>query len=219
MKRLAVAALFASGLAFTAIAQTPAAPAAGAPAVTPTGSNKIAVIAFQGAVSQTNEFQRAALELQKKWEPRQQQLKTQGEDVDNQTKQLQAQASTLSEEQRDARARAVEDKRKALERSFEDARNDYQQEVKAIYNTTATKVYDVMSGYAQQNGYTLVLDESAQTSPVLYAIETIDITKAIVDAYNVKSGISAPPPQSAAVPGPAKQAAPRPSTTKPAPQK
>lgn len=207
MKRFAAAALLASGLILPVSAQTPAAPAH---AVAITGSNKIAVIAFQVAVGRTNEFQRAFLDLQKKWEPKQQQLKVQGDDLDNQTKQLQAQADTLSDDVRATRTKALEDKRKTFERAFEDARTDYQQQMQTIYNSTATKVFDVMAGYAEKNGFTLVLDEASQTSPVLYAIETTDITTAVIDAYNVKSGISAPP-QPANVPAPASKlpAAPR----------
>ena len=45
-----------------------------------------------------------------------------------------------------------------------------------MYNTLATKVYDVMASYAQQQGYSLVLDISQQQSPVLYALPTTDIT-------------------------------------------
>ena len=74
----------------------------------------------------------------------------------------------------------------------------------------ASKVYDVLASYAQQQGYTLVLDVSQQQTPVLYATESTNITKAIIEAYNVKSGVPAPPVQPAA-------AAPKPApSTKPA---
>ena len=49
-----------------------------------------------------------------------------------------------------------------------------------------------LTTYAQQHGYTLVLDVSQQQNPVLYATESTNITKAIIDAYNVKSGVPAP---------------------------
>jgi outer membrane protein len=54
-------------------------------------------------------------------------------------------------------------------------------------------VYDVMQSYAELHGYTLVLDVSQQQSPVLYAATANNITKDIIDAYNQKSGIPAPP--------------------------
>ncbi len=182
-------------------AQTPAAPLPGAPgaepAAAPAGPAKIAVIAFQVAVAKTNEFQRNFLDLQKKWGPKQQQLKSQGEDVDNQTKQLEAQGAKLSESERTTRARALEAKRKELERTVEDARNDYNQELQGVVDEIQRKLYDVMLGYVEKSGYTVVLNDSTQQNPVLYAIETTDITAPIVEAYNVKSGVPAPPPQPA----------------------
>ena len=82
-----------------------------------------------------------------------------------------------------------------------------------LYSALASKVYDVLNDYAKQHGYTLVLDVAQQQSPVLYATETTNITKAIIDAYNVKSGVPAPPASaSGAAPLPS---APRPATPRP----
>ena len=73
-----------------------------------------------------------------------------------------------------------------------------------MHNTLASKVYDVLVSYAQQHGYTLVLDFSQQQNPILYALPTSDITKPVVEAYNLKSGIPAPPQPPAAPAGAAK---------------
>jgi outer membrane protein len=56
----------------------------------------------------------------------------------------------------------------------------------------------VLANIAQQRGYTLVLDVSQQQNPVLYASESTNITKEVVDAYNLKSGVPAPPARPAA---------------------
>jgi outer membrane protein len=196
MKRSIVFAItLASGLALSAAAQTPSAPA------TPAVPAKVAVIAFQAAVGQTNEFQRNFADLQKKYEPKRNQLKTLADEIDGLEKQLQAQGDKLSDAERANRTKTIEDKKKQAQRFAEDAQNDLQGEMQEIYNTVASKVYDVLSTYAQQQGYTLVLDGSGsqQQSPVvLFAGQNIDITKAIIDAYNVKSGVPAPPPQPAA---------------------
>ena len=73
MKRsLVFAVILASGFVLTAAAQTPAAPSAPA-AAAPAGPPKIAVVAFQVAVGQTNEFQRDFADLQKKYDPKRQQ--------------------------------------------------------------------------------------------------------------------------------------------------
>jgi outer membrane protein len=203
-----------SGFALFAGAQAPAAhPAGAAPATaaSPAGPGKIAVIAFQVAVGQTNEFQRNFADLQKKWDPKRQELKKLSDDVDASTKALQTQDTTLSDAERASRAKAIDDKKKQLDRSAEDAQKDFQQELQELYSGTATKVYDVLSNYAKENGYTLVLDVAGQQTPILYAMPTTDITKAIIEAYNVKSGVPAPPP---AAPAPAGTT---PSAPKPAP--
>ena len=82
------------------------------------------------------------------------------------------------------------------------------------FNKVATKVLDVMNAYANLQGYTLVIDGSGsqQQSPiVLYASPATDITKAVIDAYNVKSGVPAPPPPPPSAPGPARTAPAKPA--------
>ena len=191
-----LATLLASGFALTAAAQTPAASAAAAPA----GPSKIAVIAFQVGVAQTNEGQRNFADLQKKYLPKENVLKAQNDEIESLTKQLQAQGATLSDADRASRARTIDEKKKKLDRDAEDLRNEGGQDAQEMYNTLASKVYDVLSSYAQQQGYTLVLDVSQQQNPILFALPSTDITKAVVDAYNVKSGVPAPPPSAAGAP-------------------
>jgi outer membrane protein len=199
MKRsLAFVLALASGLALSAVAQTPAA----APAA-PAGPTKIAVIAFQATVAQTNEFQRNFADLQKKYDPRRQQLQTLSTEIDTLTKQLQAQSATLSQADRATRASAIDTKKKQLDRDSQDAQNDFQQDMQQTFSGVASKVLDVMTAYAQQHGYSLVLDISQQDSPVLYTVDSANISKPVLDAYNLKSGVPAPPPAAPAAPAPA----------------
>ncbi|HWT66962.1 MAG TPA: OmpH family outer membrane protein [Terracidiphilus sp.] len=201
MKRsLALALTLASGFALNAAAQAPAAATTPAPAAA--GPAKIAVVAFQVAVAQTNEGQRSFADLQKKYDPKRQQLKTLSDEIDSLTKQLQTQGDKLSDAEKANRAKSIDDKKKQLQRDAEDAQNDMQQEMQELYNALASKVYDVLAVYAQQHGYTLVLDVAQQQTPVLYASESTNITKAVIDAYNVKSGVPAPPAGTAPAPTP-----------------
>jgi outer membrane protein len=215
MKRsIALAITLASGFVLSAAAQTLPVPASAAPA----GPVKIAVIAFQVAVAQTNEGQRNFADLQKKYEPKEAQLMALNDEIENLKKQLQAQGDKLSDAERASRTKTIEDKDKQLQRSVEDTRNDFQTEMQELYNTLASKVYDVLASYAQQQGYTLVLDVAQQQNPVLYANESSNITKQIIDAYNVKSGVPAPPaPPAAAAPAASRPvpAAPRPAAKPP----
>jgi outer membrane protein len=214
MKRtFALVLMLASGIVLSAAAQTQAAPTAAAPAV----PAKIAVVAFQLAVAQTNEGQRDFGDLQKKYAPKEAALKTLSDEVDNLTKQLQAQGATLSQAEQANKAKVIDEKKKQLDRDSEDARNDFQADIQEMYNALASKVYDVMSTYAEHEGFTLVLDISQQQTPVLFSANGTNITKQVIDAYNVKSGVPAPPPQPAGAPG--SQAAPKAPATRPAPQR
>lgn len=195
-----IACLLVSGLSLSAIAQTAAAatpaPAAGTTtAAVPTGTTKIAVINFQAAVFQTNEGRRNIAELQKKFDPKRSQLKAQADEIDTLKKQLQASGDKLSDSERESRTQSIDQKEKTLQRDGEDASNDYEQQMQQAYQQLAEKVYGVVQSYATQNGFGVVLDASAgqqQLPTVLWASQSTDITKAVIDAYNVKSGVPAP---------------------------
>ncbi|HEV2135767.1 MAG TPA: OmpH family outer membrane protein [Terracidiphilus sp.] len=178
-------------------------------AQTATAPSKIAVIQFQLAVTQTNEFQRNYADLQKKYDPKRQELQTLNTQIESLTKELQSQASTLSQEQQQSRAQAIQDKQRQAKRMQDDDQSDYQSDMQDMLNSMAQKVGAELQAYAREHGYTVVLDatQSQQQAPdVLYWNPATDITKAVVDAYNVKSGIPAPPPQA-----PAPTAAPKPA--------
>jgi outer membrane protein len=198
MRTIAIAVSLASGLVLSAAAQTPATSAAPA---------KVAVISFQAAVSQTNEFQRNFADLQKKYDPKRRDMKTQSDEIEGLEKQLQAQADKLSESEAAGRTKTIDDKKKLLKRSLDDAQADFQKEMQDLYGGVANKVGEVMDSYVKQHGYTLVVDNSTneQQAPlVLFASPSSDITKAVIDAYNLKSGVPAPAAQpAAAAPKPA----------------
>jgi outer membrane protein len=112
------------------------------------------------AVAQTNE---GAAQLRRPAEevPAQgNELKARNDEIESLTKQLQAQGATLSEAARATQARTIDEKKKKLDRDAEDLRNEGGQEANEMYNTLASKVYDVLAGYAQQQGYS-----SFSTSP------------------------------------------------------
>ena len=105
MKRLSALFLtLALGTALSAQAQ--------APAAAPAGPSKIAVIAFQAAVSQTNEFQRNFADLQKKYDPKRQQIQALSTEIENLEKQLQAQGDKLSDAERASKSKTLEEKQK-----------------------------------------------------------------------------------------------------------
>lgn len=199
MKRsLAIVLTLASGLALSAAAQVPIAPATPAQtAAAPATPAKIAVISFEQAVGFTNEGQRDFADLKRKYAPKEAALKALSDEIDRLSKDLQGQAANLSEVERNARAKTIDDKKKQLDRETEDARNAVQQDMQDLLGNLQAKVYEVIQSYAEQQGITLILDVVQQQSPVLYANKATNITKQVIDAYNLKSGVPAPEPEPA----------------------
>jgi outer membrane protein len=90
------------------------------------------------------------------------------------------------------------------------------------FSGIAQKVAGVMTQYAQQNGYTLILDagsQQQQQSPILWAAESTNISEAVLQAYNKQSGVPAQPAAAGAPrTGVTPTRTPAPRTTTPAPR-
>ena len=76
---------------------------------------------------------------------------------------------------------------------MEDAQADFQADEQKILQRLGEKILAVVQRYAHDNGYTMVVDVGVNTSPVLYASASIDITKEIIELYD-KSATTPPPP-------------------------
>jgi outer membrane protein len=206
----------AAGVAQTAGPQAPATAPSAAHTPVQVVPAKIAVIEYEQVTAATNEGQRALQALQKKYEPQKTQLQTLQTEVDSLTKQLQSAPATMSEEERASRARTIDTKQKQLQRDGEDATNAFNAELQDTLGGVAKKLGPIVIKYVQDNGYTLLLDNTGQQGglSVLWTQPgTTDISQAIVDAYNASSGVAAVP--SAPAPTrprttPAKPAAPKP---------
>jgi len=112
--------------------------------------------------------------------------------------------------------KSIENKTKSLQRSAEDAQNEFQQQQNEVAGKILQKLAPVITKYVADNGYGLLIDASTPwpQGPIVVATQAVDITKAVVDAYNVQSGVPAPP-KPAGTTGTARPAT-TPGATKPA---
>jgi outer membrane protein len=211
---LALAVTYAfSALAQTGSAATPSSPAApgAAPATTPAASTgtKVGTINIQDAIFGSNEGQRDMLALQKKYEPKQAELKSQNDELEGLKKQLDTQGTKLNEDALATLKSQIDSKQKLFDRNVQDAQEEIGSQQQDIATRILKKMAPMIVKYSQDNGFALIVDTSKTwpQSPVLWwNAEQVDITKAVVDAYNAQSGVPAP-----AASAPAKPAAPKPS--------
>jgi outer membrane protein len=209
-----------SAWAQTGGAATPSAPSAAvaspAAAASTTGT-KVGTINVEAAVFGSNEGRRDADALQKKLEPKQNELKGQNDELEALQKQLQNQSDKLNDEAKATLVKQIETKKKSLDRAVQDFQEEGQNQGKEIFSRILQKMAPTIVKYSQDNGFQLIVDTSNQwpQSQVLWSGEGVDITKAIVDAYNVSSGV--PAPAAAAKPPAPKPAAPKPAPKQAAP--
>jgi|HubBroStandDraft_6_1064221.scaffolds.fasta_scaffold36890_3 outer membrane protein len=208
-------------------ASTPPATAAAEPP-TATGGNRVGTINIEQAIYASNEGQRDFEALGKKLEPKQIELKNLNDEVESLKKQLSTAGDKLSEDARGNLVKQIEQKQKSLERSVQDARDDAGAQQNEIAQRILQKMAPVIVSYAQTAGFGMIVDTSNPwpQGPILWALPSMDITRAVVDAYNVKSGVPAPAKPAGAMPKsgagvgakPAAPAQPKPQTTTPPPK-
>ena len=174
-------------------------------ATTGAGSVKVGIIDIQQAIVATNEGGRDFEALQKKFEPRKNELASLNTEVENLKKQLNTQGDKMNEDARATLVKSIETKQKTLQRQVEDAQNEYQQQQNEIAQRILQKMAPVIDKYAKANGYGLLFDSSNPwpQGPLLWATSGVDLTKTIVDAYNAQSGVAPPAtkPSPAGAPG------------------
>ena len=219
LKYALVPALAAGMAAGAGFAQT-AAPSATKPAPLPPPQAvpaKVAIIEFEQVAAATNEGQRALAEVQKHYEPQRVSLQKLKDDIDSLTKQLQSAPATMSDDEKNTRARDIDTKQKQLQRDAQDAQSSMDSDMQDAVSKVAQKLGPVVMKYVQDNGYTMLLDNTGQPQQgglsVLWAPGT-DISQAVVEAYNAQSGVAAPAPSAPTSAAPARS---RPAAPKPAP--
>ena len=179
-------------------------------------TNKVGIVNIQSAIITSNEGQRDFQELQKKFDPKRQELESLNTEIQDLQKKFSTQGDKLSDEARGTMLKDIDSKKKQLQRNYEDANTDVQQQQNEIANRIGQKMIQVLDKYAKEHGYSVILDVSGQQSPVLWATSSIDITKELVDAYNASSGVAAPVNHTGSTPAPQSKPATK-SSAKPLP--
>jgi outer membrane protein len=163
-----------------ALAQAPLA----APSAASAPPTKVAVIQIQAALAATKEGQKAAADLEVKLSPRKKDLDGKQAEIKDLQERLQRGGNTLSDSAKEDLTRNIDTKTKSYNRQLEDAQAELEQEQQKVVGSLGQKMMAVIDKYAQQNGFAIVLDVSSQNTPVLYASNTVDITKDVIDLYD-----------------------------------
>lgn len=208
MKKMFPAVFAAFGLAGLAVAQ-------------PAQPTKIGTINVQQAVQNTQEARAATAKLQREFvEPRNKALEAQQTEVRDLQEKLQRSGNTLSQTAKDDLQAEINKKTKLFNRGVEDYEADVNDKQRELLADFSTKMQAVLGTFAQDNGYAMIFDTSSRDqSGLVYASTSIDVTMAIITAYDKAHPAAVPTgtTDSPAAPPPAqiKQATPPPAAAKP----
>jgi len=159
---------------------------------------KVGIIHIQNAIIQTKDGQKAAADIDAKFGPKRKDVEQKQSELQQMEQQARTGANTMSDEAKMKLTRDIDQRRKQLQREMDDASAELEQEQSRVLQELGQKMMSVIDHYATDHGFVLILDVSSQQTPVLYASNTIDITREIVELYDkAQSGGAAP---AAAVP-------------------
>src|SRR5690242_3950954 len=172
-------------------------------------TQKVGVINIQQAIVETKDGQKARNDLQAKFGPLQKELQDKQAKLAALQDQYRKGQNTLSDEAKQKLAREIDSATTSLKRDTEDANTEVQEAERKVMDELGGKMMAVLNKYATDNGYVLVIDVSNPQTPVLFASNTIDITRDVIGLYDKNAG-AAP---GTAAPKPPAGAAPRPPVT------
>ncbi len=177
-------------------------------------SLKVGVIDMQKALLSTKDGEKAAAELKAKFAPKQQEFEKRQAELQAMQEKYRKTENTISEEAKAALARDIDAATKNLQRDTDDARQDLEQEQQRVLNELGQKMMQVLQKYSSEKQLTMVFDVSGQPNNILFASNTIDITRDIITLYDAAA--PATPVAPSAKPTTSSAPAPKPPAPKPA---
>jgi outer membrane protein len=183
-------------------------------AAAPASATKIGVIDVQVAITSTAEGKQAAAELQSQFAPRQTELTNMQKQMEDVQTRLRTGQTTLSDDEKARLGREGEQLQRTYQRRSQDAQDDFNEAQREIVDRIGRRMIDVLNKYSRDNGYSIILDRSGQSSPVIFAANSTDVTQEIIrlfdQSYPVKASAAAPKTTPAPrTPAPAKPATPQ----------
>jgi Skp family chaperone for outer membrane proteins len=160
-------------------------------------SPKIGIIDLQRALAGTQEGQQATKNLTAKVEPKRKEFTARQQEITQLEEELNRPA-VLSEEKKAELAHSVDEKKRRLDRDTQDANDSMRSEQQGILQKMSQRLMTVLTKYAKDNAYALILEAGDPNTPLMYAAPEMDITAAIVGLYEKVYPISPSTPPAAA---------------------
>ena len=176
---------------------TPSAPQAAAPTTVALPMSKMAVIytdlfldpktgiaKFSSVLTKLNgEFQAVRNELT--------QMQTRGQQLEDEINKLQTAPAGTPIDQRSLQTKVdqLEQLKKDIQRKGEDAQANYNRRRTELFTPLQDEIAKALEAFAKARGINVIVD--AASVPLLYAADSIDITRAFIADFNAKNPVTA----------------------------
>src|SRR5262249_34386198 len=143
-----------------------------------------AFVNLQEAVTTCNEGKQEAAAMTQKFAAKKNALKALDDELKKLKDDYQTVNAKLSEDERAARLKTIQDKQKLFDRTYANYQAETQDAQQEAVNRIMKKMLPVLEKYVSANGYTAVLDVGNPQTPVVWVKKDALITRQLIDAYN-----------------------------------
>ncbi len=176
---------------------------------------KIGILNAEAALFSTKDGQAAGEEIKKRFEPKVAELQKRESDLRDISDRISRGQNTMAPAALADLQKQGADKKKTFDRDKQDLDDEYQAFQAKVTGELSEKLKKVIDKWGQDNGFTLVLNVSDPNTPVVYFANEIDITQAIIEAYDKSQPATASKPAVSPVKPPAAKPTTPPATTAP----
>ena len=143
---------------------------------------KVATINMRAAIANTSEGKQAAAQLETEFTVRRKELEDLNKKINDLQQRLTTGSTTLSDEEKQRLTLEGQRMTRQLDRRQNEFQEDLTDAQSDVISRIGRRMVEVLGKYAPSNGYGAVLDNSPQSTPVMYA--SVDITQEIVKLYD-----------------------------------
>lgn len=155
---------------------------------------KVAVVNFERAVVESAQGQQAVEEFNAIYEERTREIETRQQEIAELQNRLQTQGRALSETASADLTRDIERKQTDLNRLSEDIQRDLQTLQENLLRPIADVARRILSEYAAENAFTIILDVSNPQTNIVYASAEADITTELIRQIDAEMAAAQSPP-------------------------
>jgi outer membrane protein len=146
---------------------------------------RLATVDVQQIILESKMGKQAKAKVEAERDLKQKELSGREEEVTKLQKELEKQASILSEATRKEKQEAIDKKVRDLRRIYDDSNRDLQKKEGELIRDLLKDIAVIIRDYGKAKGYTLILEKGQAT--ILYSSDQIDLTKEVITVLDAKT--------------------------------